>query len=163
MASSRQTRIILEVLEGLPSIAFILTWRQSGDLELAGWIGCGLAFAVLAVFRILKGRMHPVLLGVNCHMLVVTPLIVGMFRFGDRSIAELLVPYSHGAVLLTVTLVGVALTLFTPAGFAGVPELAARLRTRLSLSMICVSAAGRPGRWRCRAGRFCRSWRHSLC
>lgn len=142
MARSRQTQFVLDLLEGLPSVGFILLWRQTGDLELAGWIGTGLAATVFAAFTLMKGRMHPVLLGVNSHILLVTPLIVGLFRFGGREIAELLVPYSYGAVLLTVTLVGVLLTLFTRAGFAGVPELAARLRLRLSLMMIAVSAAG---------------------
>ncbi|MCK7612647.1 hypothetical protein [Roseibium sediminicola] len=142
MAQSRQTQLILDLLEGLPSIGFILLWRQTGDLELAGWIGSGLAATVFAAFALLKGRMHPVLLGVNCHILLVTPLIVGLFRFGGSEIATLLVPYSYGAVLLTVTLVGVLLTLFTRSGFAGIPELTARLRLRLSLMMIAVSAAG---------------------
>lgn len=142
MAKSRQMQLVLDCLEGLPSVGFILLWRQTGDLELAGWIGCGLALAVFGVFAFLKGRMHPVLLGVNCHILLVTPVIVGLFRFGGREIAEVLVPYSYGAVLLSVTLVGLVLTLFTSSGFAGVPELAAMLRLRLSLMMIAVSAAG---------------------
>jgi len=139
---SKQMQLIFDLLEGLPSIAFILLWRQTGDLEVAGWIGSGLAFAVFAVFGLLKGRMHPVLLGVNCHILLVTPLIVGMFGFGDRDLAVAMTSHAYGAVLLTVASVGVLLTLFTRAGFAGVPGLPKRDRLRLSLLMICVSVAG---------------------
>lgn len=142
MEQSRQKQLVFDLLEGLPSIGFILLWRQTGDLELAGWVGCGLAASVFAVFALLKGRMHPVLLGVNCHILLVTPLIVGLFRFGGREIAEILVPYSYGAVLLTVTLVGVLLTVFSRSGFVGVSDLTARLGLRLSVVMIAVSATG---------------------
>jgi len=142
MVKSRQTQLVLDLLEGLPSVGFILLWRQTGDLEFAGWIGSGLALAVFALFRLLKGRMHPVLLGVNCHILLVTPLIVGLIRLGGGAVAEAIVPYSYGGVLLTVTLVGVALSLFPRSGFAGVSDLDGRLGSRLSLLMLAVSAAG---------------------
>ncbi|MGX1495737.1 hypothetical protein ACSSV1_000758 [Labrenzia sp. MBR-25] len=142
MANARQKQLLLDLFESLPSIVFILLWRQTSDLELAGWTGCGLAAFVLAGFVLLKARMHPVLLGINLHILLVTPLLVGFFRFGDRDLAEFLTGYSYSAVLLTVTITGGVLTLFSRGGFVGVPGLPRYQRHRLSLLMLAVSLAG---------------------
>jgi hypothetical protein len=142
MANARQKQLLLDLFESLPSIVFILLWRQTSDLELAGWTGCGLAAFVLAGFVLLKARMHPVVLGINLHILLVTPVLVGFFRFGDRALAEFLTGYSYSAVLLTVTVTGGVLTLFSRSGFVGVPGLPRYQRNRLSLLMLAVSLAG---------------------
>ncbi|ASP33937.1 hypothetical protein CHH27_12365 [Labrenzia sp. VG12] len=142
MTRSRQMQFLLDLLEGLPSVGFILLWRQTGDLQFAGWFGCGLAFVVFMVFAGLKARMNPVLLGVNLHILLVTPLMVGLFRFGNTALAEFLVGYSYGAVLITVTLTGAVLSAFTREGFAAAPDLPANLRRRLSLAMLFVAGSG---------------------
>jgi len=142
MANSNQSRLLFDLVEGLPSIVFIVLWRQAGDLELAGWAGCGVALASFLLFRAKCQAMHPVLLGVNCHLLMATPLIVGMYSYGDKDAAALLAIHGHGAVLLTVTVVGILLTLFTRAGFVGMSELSVTTGRRLSLLMIAVSAVG---------------------
>ena len=141
MANTQQKQWLADILESLPSVIFILVWRQGGDLETAGWAGSALALVVLVGFALLlKTRMHPVLLGVNLHILIATPLIVSLFRSGETRLAEVLVSYSYSAVLLTVT--GIGLSVFSRAGFGGVADLPRRLRLRLSLLMLAVSAAG---------------------
>ncbi|MES0880625.1 hypothetical protein [Roseibium sp. SCP14] len=142
MERSQQKQWFTDLLEGLPSIAFILLWRQMGDLELAGWIGSGLALFVFGAFFHLKSRMHPVLLGVNAHILVATPLIVSLFRFGDPALAKTLITYSHGGVLVTVLLAGVLQTLFANGGFAGLPEMPRSQQRRYSLLMLAITALG---------------------
>ncbi|WP_460080244.1 hypothetical protein [Roseibium sp. LAB1] len=142
MATSQQKQLLLDLLESLPSIVFILLWRQTGDLELAGWSGCGLAVLVLAAFGLLGAQMHTVLLGVNLHILLVTPLLDALSRFGDASLARFLIAYSYSAVLLTVTITGGVLTLFSRGGFAGVPGLPGPVRLRMSVLMLAVSMAG---------------------
>ncbi|WP_330563311.1 hypothetical protein [Roseibium sp. FZY0029] len=90
MANARQQQLLLDLFESLPSIVFILLWRQTSNLELAGWTGCGFAAFVLAGLVLLKARIHPVLIGINLHILLVTPVLVGFYRFGDRALAEFL-------------------------------------------------------------------------
>ncbi|MEM9630716.1 MAG: hypothetical protein AAGA50_05300 [Pseudomonadota bacterium] len=142
MERSQQKQWFADLLEGLPSIAFILLWRQLDDLELAGWIGSGLALFVFATFLHLRSRMHPVLLGVNAHILVATPIIVGLFRFGDPAFAKMLVTYSHGGVLVTVLLAGIYQTIFVNGGFAGLPEVPRVQQWRYSLIMLLGTALG---------------------
>lgn len=142
MERSQQKQWFTDLLEGLPSIAFILLWRQWGDLELAGWVGSGLALFVFGAFFHLRSRMHPVLLGVNIHILLATPIIVSLFRFGDPAFAKVLVTYSHGGVLVTVLFVGVLQTLFANGGFAGLPNMSRSRQRRYSLMMLVVSALG---------------------
>lgn len=142
MAKSQQRQLALDLLEGLPSIGFVLLWRQTGDLEFAGWLGSSLALAVFIVFKVLKGHMHPVLLGVNCHILFITPLIMGLYSIGADAVADLIVPNAYGAVLATVTVVGVVLTVFSRGGFAGTEKIDEARRHRLSLLMIAVSTTG---------------------
>ena len=142
MDRSRQKQWFTDLLESVPSITFIVLWRQGGDLELAGWVGSGLALGVFTAFVWLRVHMHPVLLGVNLHILVVTPLIVGLFRFGNADLAKTLVAYSHGGVLLTVLATGLALSCFSRNGFAGFPDLPLRQQRRISALMLFVSILG---------------------
>lgn len=142
MDRSQQKQWLTDLLEGVPSITFILLWRQMGDLEFAGWVGSALALFTFAVFLKLRTRMHPVLLGVNLHILVATPLIVSMFRFGETVIAKQMVVYSHGGVLLTVLITGLVLTIFTKGGFAGFPDMPRKQQMRWSGLMLAVSALG---------------------
>nr|WP_319383359.1 hypothetical protein [uncultured Roseibium sp.] len=139
---SHQQQWLQDIFEGLPSVAFLLVWRQSGDLELAGW--CGALFALISflLFYRLKSRMNPVLLGVNLHLLLVTPLIVGAFRMGFTDLGALLAAYAHSAVLLSVFVAGLCLTVFTKRGFIGSAGLPSRQRWRYSLVMLAVSASG---------------------
>ncbi|MEO1111989.1 MAG: hypothetical protein AAFY05_06635 [Pseudomonadota bacterium] len=139
---SHQQQWLLDIFEGLPSVAFLLVWRQSGDLEFAGWCGAALALISFVLFLAVKSKMNPVLLGVNLHLLIVTPLIVGTFQLGFTDLGALLAAYAHSAVLLSVFVAGLCLTVFTKRGFIGSAGLPALQKRRYCLVMLAVSASG---------------------
>lgn len=139
---SHQQQWLQDIFESLPSVAFLLVWRQSGDLPLAGWCGALLALIAFVVFYAVKSKMNPVLLGVNLHLLLVTPLIVGTFSMGFTDLGVFLAAYAHSAVLLSVFVAGLGLTVFTSRGFIGSAGLPARQKRRLSLVLLAVSASG---------------------
>lgn len=139
---SHQQQWLQDILEGLPSVAFLLVWRQSGDLEFAGWCGALLALVAFLVFYTVKSKMNPVLLGVNLHLLVVTPLIVGIFRLGFADLGNFLATYAHSAVLLSVFVAGLYLTVSTRRGFIGSAGLAPKQKRNYSLALLAISGAG---------------------
>lgn len=139
---SHQQQWLQDILEGLPSVAFLLVWRQSGDLELAGWCGALLALISFVLFFAARSRMNPVLLGINLHLLIVTPLIVGTYRLGFADLGAFLAAYAHSAVLVSVFLAGVFLTIFSERGFIGSKGLPPKRNRRYSFAMLAVSALG---------------------
>ncbi|WP_422037445.1 hypothetical protein [Roseibium sp.] len=139
---SHQQQWLQDIFEGLPSVAFLLVWRQSGDLEFAGWCGALLALVSFVLFFVVKSKMNPVLLGVNLHLLLVTPLIVGTFRLGFTDLGAFLADHAHSAVLLSVFVAGLCLTVFTQRGFIGSAGLPSKQRRRYSLMMLAASASG---------------------
>lgn len=142
MNHSKQKRFITDLLEGLPSIVFILLWRQSGDLEAAGWAGSLAALCVLGLMLYLKTKPHPVLVGVNIHILLASPVIVGLFRFGDIEVARFLSAHAYPAVLLTVLLTGIWQTLFSSKRFSALDDVSDAVQLRFSLALMVVCALG---------------------
>ncbi|MEM8700817.1 MAG: hypothetical protein AAGF82_03250 [Pseudomonadota bacterium] len=139
---SHQQQWLLDILEGLPSVAFLLVWRQTGDLELAGWCGAALALISFVLFFAAKSKMNPVLLGVNLHLFLATPLIVGTFRLGFTDLGAFLAAYAHSAVLLSVFVAGLWLTVFTSRGFIGSADMPVNHMRLYSLVMLAVCASG---------------------
>jgi hypothetical protein len=133
----RSTAGWVTVVEAAPSIAFALMWRATGDLEAAGWLGAVLAFAVLLGFRIARIPADTIYLGINLHLAIITPLIVGLYRLGWSQPARLIEAHSFPAVLVTIFLTGCALTLWSQRGFIGQPGLP----RRSSLLLLAGSAA----------------------
>lgn len=145
MTGSRQREWMADVLEGLPSIVFLALWRgEMVDPAAAGWTGSALAAAVLIGFSLRRVAFNPVLLGINLHLLVITPLIVGLFRAGQPELARTLLDTAQAGVLVAVFLVGGALTAFAARGFIGVDGLPAATRRRYSLLLLAVAAAAVP-------------------
>ncbi|QDG76531.1 hypothetical protein [Labrenzia sp. PHM005] len=142
MTHSKQKRWLTDLLEGLPSIVFILLWRQSGDIETAGWLGSGVALGVLAVLVYLKAKMHPVFIGINLHILLATPIIVGLFRTGQTEIAEVLSANTHSGVLVTVLIVGIGQTLFSARRFSALEDVSDTVQLRYSLVFLGACALG---------------------
>ena len=139
---TQQRQWLTDILEGLPSVAFILAWRQSGDLQLAGWTGTGVAVLVFVCFRVFRLKVHPVLLGVNVHILLATPLIYGAYRLGFEDAGAVMADYSYAGVLVTVFLTGLCLSVFSKGGFAGCPDLPKKQRRLYSLAMLVVALLG---------------------
>ena len=125
------------VVEAAPSVAFALMWRATADLEAAGWLGAVLAFAVLLGFRIARIPADTIYLGINLHIALITPLIVGLYRLGWPQPTRLIEAHSFPAVLVTIFLTGCALTLWSQRGFIGQPGLP----RRCSLLLLAGSAA----------------------
>ncbi len=78
------------------------------------------------------------MLGINLHIALITPLIVGLYRIGAAPAARIIEAYSYPAARITIFVTGCALTLWSRAGFIG----AARLPRRYSgLTLIGAAAA----------------------
>lgn len=145
MTGSQQREWVTGILESLPSVTFLALWR--GDLvglEAAGWTGCGLAAAVLLALRLRRTPFDPILLGINLHMLVITPLVVGLFHAGQPALAGTLVDTAQTGVLVAILAVGAALTLFAPRGFVGIAGLPTGARRGYSLLLLAVAGAAVP-------------------
>lgn len=129
-----------DVVESIPSIVFLTLWRSGWDLEQAGWVGSASALMTLAVFRYLRWPYTPILLGINIHILVITPLIVSLFKLGAEQLGSNLISLSYNGVLITVFLVGLALTIFSKQGFIGVSGLPPIERRINSIMLLSASA-----------------------
>lgn len=141
MQTSLQRQWLTDILEAVPSIAFLALWRNDFGMELAGWVGAALAGTLLSAFHLFKLRSNPIMLGINVHLVVITPLIVGLSRLGAPELGRLLATGSYEGVFVTVFCVGCVLTLFGKEGFIGVTGLAATDRRKLSLLLLASAAA----------------------
>ncbi|MBN9669751.1 hypothetical protein [Roseibium aggregatum] len=138
----RQKAFLIDLLEGVPSIAFLIFLRNEAGLELAGWIGSLAALLAFAALYLLNCKSHPVLLGVNLHLLFATPVIIGIDYAGATQLASFLASHAHKGVLLTVCIVGVLETMFMAGGFVGAPDLPKKTITKYSRMMLVVGLTG---------------------
>jgi hypothetical protein len=141
VSRSLQREWLTDILESLPSIVFLALWRSDVDVELAGWIGVGLAAMVLIGFRVFRVDYNPILLGINVHLLVITPLIVTVSQMGALDLARALVASSERGVLVTVFAVGCALAAFSRRGFIGTDDRPGQSRWGYSSILLVASAA----------------------
>jgi hypothetical protein len=139
VSGSRQREWFTDILEGLPSILFLALWQS--NVKFAGWAGAALAAIVLIGFRLFRLPYNPIVLGINVHLLIVTPLIVTLFYLGAQGLGRMLFASSHRGVLVTVFLVGCALTLFSRRGFIGIEGLPDPRRWAYSLVLLAASIA----------------------
>ena len=141
MAGSRQRDWATDFLEGSPSIVFLALWQSNVNLELAGWAAAALAAIVLIGFRIIRRPYSPIVLGINVHLLIITPLIVALFHFGAYNVGKTMLAFAYRGVLVTVFLVGCALTAVSQRGFIGIADLPAAKRLTYSLILLAASTA----------------------
>lgn len=141
MSGSRQREWLTDILESAPSIVFLTLWRSDVDIELAGWTGVGLAAIVLLGFRLSRVHFNPILLGINVHLLIITPLIVTVSQMGALDFAGALIASSERGVLATVFIVGCALTAFSRRGFIGTDDLSTANRWGYSSVLLVAAAA----------------------
>jgi hypothetical protein len=139
--SSQQKEWLTGALESAPSVAFLALWQGQAGLETAGWAGAALAAAVLIGFLLFRVPYNPILLGINTHLLLATPAIVALFRFGAPDLGRMLAGHAHHGVLVTIFLVGCALTLWSERGFFGLSGLPAAKRQAYSAILLAASAA----------------------
>lgn len=107
MNSSSQKELITDVLQGVPSLAFLVLWQSGLEIELAGWIGSALAALVLIGFWLRGIRQDPITLGINVHVLMITPLIVLMFELGAIEPARTLAAHAYPGIFISMFFVGV--------------------------------------------------------
>ncbi len=141
MKQSLQREWLTDILEATPSIVFLALWRSNVDMQLSGWIGAALAATLLIAFRNFRIQFNPIMLGINVHLVIITPLIMAAFYAGAREISDALVAHSYRGVLVTVFVVGCALTVFSQRGFIGTDGLTKRSRWKYSGLLLTVSAA----------------------
>lgn len=141
MPGSLQREWLTDILESAPSLVFLALLRSGINIEAAGWTGAALAAFVLIGFRLYRVRFNPILLGINIHLLIITPLIVTVFELGAPELGNTLVAYSHKAVLITIFLVGCALALLSREGFAGFEGLSPLTVRTYSAILLAASLA----------------------
>ena len=129
----------VRIAEAAPSAIFLLLWRTGQDPQMAGWVGCGLATLLLGGFLILRRRFHPIMLGINIHLLLAAPVINGIFEAGYPDAGRFLVEYAETGVIVVVFLTGIALTFLSRGGFLGEPDVAWHIRWRFSLLMLILA------------------------
>ena len=144
MQLTRQQEWITDLMETAPSIIFLVLWRGGWDPELAGWTGSFLAAALLIGFRLRRIPYNSILLGINLHLLVITPLIVASFRMGFPDFGHTLLSTAESAVLVVVFAVGCLLTLVSARGFVGSDRLSPSTRRTYSLVLLALCGATIP-------------------
>ena len=141
MPVSRQREWLTDIVEGAPSILFLALWQSDVDIRFTGWAAAALAATVLIGFRLFRVSYNPIMLGVNIHLLIITPLIVTLFYLGANGWGRVLFAFSHRAVLVTIFLVGCTLTVFSRRGFIGIEGLPDPRRLTYSLVLLAASIA----------------------
>ncbi len=141
MAASRQREWMIGALEGVPSIVFLALWRSGVDLQITGWTGSILAAALLIGFRRYRQPNDSIVLGINLHLLIATPLIEAVYRLGGADLAPTLIAAAQSGLLVSIFAVGAAQTVLSPRGYIGDAALAPRRRRLYSLALLTATAA----------------------
>jgi hypothetical protein len=141
MIGTQQKQLLLDILENLPGLSFLVLSRATDDLRMTGWIGTLLAALVCLAYLRKLMRPHPILLGINLFMVAITPLIEGLFLVGHGNIADTMIGNIDSLVLGSVFATGLCLTFFSPRGFLSYePETVPQMRKH-SAVLLTVSAA----------------------
>ncbi|WP_170466272.1 hypothetical protein [Ruegeria arenilitoris] len=142
MPGKNQRQLLLEMFENLPGISFMVLFRTTDDLQLAGWVGTALAAAVYVAFARRVLRPQPILLGINLFMIAITPLIEGLILSGHRTAATLLIGNIATLVLMSVFVVGLLLTAFAQNGFLNYQPNSTKQKRAHSAVLLMVCALG---------------------
>ena len=142
MLGSLQRQWLTDILESVPSLVFVALLRSNFNLEAAGWVGAGLSFFIIVIFIWHKVDFNPIFLGINIHLLLVTPIIVSTFQLGASEVGEVLTLYSYKGVLITIFVVGFALTCLSRKGFIDHEGLSKSTTRKYSVILLFASAAG---------------------
>ncbi|UUP16284.1 hypothetical protein [Nitratireductor thuwali] len=134
---------VKDLAEALPSIVFIALWRGGVGLEAAGWIAALLSAMVLFLHQVSQTRSNPLFLGINIHLLLVTPVIVGIHSLGMHEVGRFLETNSYNGVFVTILATGGLLTLFSPRGFIGLESR----QSHLPYSLILLAASAIAAAW----------------
>ncbi|MFN7025832.1 MAG: hypothetical protein ACK4QP_15235 [Pseudorhizobium sp.] len=133
-----------DLVEALPSLVFVALLRSDVDLQVTGWVGAALAGLQLIGFRYHRLHNNPIMLGINIHLLLITPSIMITQWAGAVGLSDTLLIHSYHGVLVTVFLVGCLLTVLSRRGFIGTepPQTASQRH-----SLVMVAASGLAVGW----------------
>lgn len=149
MNSRNQTELLRDILQGAPSLAFLVLWQSGLNIELAGWVGSISAALVLGGFWLLSIRQDPITLGINTHILLITPLVVSLFALGLSDTARLLLGYAYPGVFATMFVVSTSQVAFGTS-LMRTSQIGNRdiVQSAIILAVICLGgiwAATQPG------------------
>lgn len=142
MTQERKYRLLARLAEGVPSLVFLSLWRLDADIELAGWLGTALAAAVILGMRLAGRPADTILLGINVHIALITPLITLIFMLGAPATAYGVSDYSWAGVIATIGLTGAGLSALSPRGFVGTEAGPRGMRRALSWVLVGLALAG---------------------
>lgn len=137
---TRKRQWLTDVAEALPSAIFILLLRSGIDLEVAGWTGAGLAALQLIIFRAADLKHNSVMLGVNVHLLIITPVIVGLAWIGALGLSRFLEEHAYEGVVTTVFVMLSVQALIQAWMQSTSQELRQNRAGKADLIMICAAA-----------------------
>ena len=138
----KQRQWLFGIVESAPSLIFVGLWRSGFDLETAGWIGTGLTSVALLALRFRRQPYDTILLGINLHILISTPIISTTYRTIGPTYGDVLLYAAQNGVVVSIALVGLGLAIFSDRGFVGASDLVDRVRRHYSLLLLAAAAAG---------------------
>ncbi|WP_193187316.1 hypothetical protein [Nisaea sediminum] len=144
MSKTSQNAWLVASAEMLPTLVFLSLWRGGFGLETAGWSGAASAALVLGAIGVTRPKFSPVVLGINIHLLLITPAIVGLYKLGFDEWAETLRHQAQTALFVVVALVGALLIGTTERGLIGTDTGPARIRFRYSLVILAAVTGAIP-------------------
>lgn len=123
MSASNYKPIWHTALEYAPSAAFLAAFMLSDDLRIAGWSGAGCALLNCFAYARRTVSPHSLFLGINLYLLMITPVIEGLYAANCASWASALSECARPLVFLSIFLTGSVLSLRAPTGFLLAPQV----------------------------------------
>ncbi|WP_412552205.1 hypothetical protein [Shimia sp. MIT1388] len=117
MAELNFRPILHKALEYAPSAAFLATFLLSDDLRIAGWSGAACAFLTCFGYARRAVSPHSLFLGINLYLLMITPVIEGLYAANFATLASTLSAFARPLVFLSIFLTGSVLSMRAPSGF----------------------------------------------
>lgn len=144
MAGTNQKAWLIATIELAPTLIFLSLWKSGIPLETAGWSGTVAAATALMALAIMRADFSPVMLGINIHLLLITPVIVSLYKLGLESVAIRVQEQAQTLIFVVVAVVGAILTRMTHRGFIGCNAGNRALRQRYSLYLLIPVLAAIP-------------------
>jgi len=139
MSASNYKPIWHTALEYAPSAAFLAALMFSDDLRIAGWSGAGCALLICFAYARRSVSPHSLFLGINLYLLIITPVIEGLYAANFATLASALNEFARPLVFLSIFLTGSVLSLRASTGFLLVPQLNDRAVKRTNTLLLIAS------------------------
>lgn len=143
--TTEQRSILWGLTQNAPVLGFLMALQITDSFRLAGWVGAGLALGVLIAAVLRRAKVDPIVAGINVYFVLLTPMIELTYAIQADTAGAFLAANAPRGVMLSVFLVGLAMTLAKGAVFAdgATPDV----RRRRSLTLLGVAGLG--ALWSC--------------